>query len=370
MRAVVVTGFDPSVRMGGAEYQSFLIAQGLVEAGHEVFFLATDAGTQKTYDREGVTVKTLPGWRETSKEAHKAQVTDVLREINPEICYIRAFDAFETVIPVCKELNIPSISMTCHGMEATPIMVGYNLKEAVWYLRSRRTFQHLRSFRQIRNATLHVAISNSLREQVQRWLPNKTVRTIYNGVPVPEPIPPHEPSGQVIWVNNLKRWKRPDKFIELAARLPNYKFMMIGRMAEGRYGQKIQAMMDNATPNFEYLGPQPIDEVNRLIAESDLLLYTSLPVEGFGNSFVQAWLRGVPTVSLNFDVDGIPERENIGRCSLDFETLVKDVDELMQNDELRQDMGRRAREYAARNHSAQRLVNDYESLFQEIIANA
>ncbi|GAH07780.1 unnamed protein product, partial [marine sediment metagenome] len=107
-------------------------------------------------------------------------------------------------------------------------------------------------------------------------------------------------------MNNLKRWKQPEIFIELAHRLPQFKFVMIGGMQSARmYDYTIRAALQQTPANFQYLGSMPINQVNALISQSDLLLYTSLPVEGFGNSFLQAWLRGVPTLSPFFDLDGI-----------------------------------------------------------------
>jgi glycosyltransferase involved in cell wall biosynthesis len=190
---------------------------------------------------------------------------------------------------------------------------------------------------------------------------------IYNG----SPIPPFDESAprekQVIWVNNLKRWKRPEVLVRLAHRLPEWQFLMIGRMAEGNYGRWIASLIAQGPPNLHYLGPKSVDEVNEEIARSSLLLYTSQPVEGFGNSFLQAWLRGAPTVSLSFDLDGIPEREGIGRCARTFDELVDVVDELMRNDDLRSSMGRHARAYAVRHHAVDRMVNEYEALFTSIV---
>jgi glycosyltransferase involved in cell wall biosynthesis len=132
----------------------------------------------------------------------------------------------------------------------------------------------------------------------------------------------------------------------------------------------MEKALQQAPSNLEYLGPLPIDQVNEKISQSDLLLYTSLPVEGFGSSFTQAWLRQVPTVSLSFELDGILEQENIGRCSRDFEHLVTDVKELMEDESLRRDMGQRARAYAVSHHSAERMVADYEALFKDIVRNS
>jgi glycosyltransferase involved in cell wall biosynthesis len=167
----------------------------------------------------------------------------------------------------------------------------------------------------------------------------------------------------VIWVNNLKRFKRPQLFVRLAHRLPDYHFVMIGRPPEGRFAFSMERVLNNAPSNFRYVGPKPVDEANDLIQQSDLLLYTSLPVEGFGNSFLQAWFRGVPTVSLQFELDGIPTRNRIGVCSRSFDELCRDVCNLMDDEPRRREMGVRAREYAVRHHNIDRMLDDHEQLF-------
>ena len=75
---------------------------------------------------------------------------------------------------------------------------------------------------------------------------------------------------------------------------------MIGRPGEpARYGALHQQM--KLLPNLDYLGEQPIERVNSEIAASDVLVTTSY--EGFPNTFIQAWLRGVPVVSNGVDPD-------------------------------------------------------------------
>jgi glycosyltransferase involved in cell wall biosynthesis len=355
MRVLLVTGDHPRSNMGGAEYQTLLIARGLAARGHEVRFLGVNAGEEGAFDDGGVGVRRLRGWRTTGVRAHRERVRDAFEAFGPEVTYTRTFDELSILVPISREAGVPAVSVSCHVRETSP------------FLRSRlprEVLMHARGFRAIGASTIHVCNTQDLAVRVARWYPRHPVQTIYNGSPEAPAGERHEaPSGQVIWVNNLKPWKRPEAYVALARRLPRYRFLMVGRMAEGRYGRRIGRLLAEGPGNLEYLGPRPIEEVNRLIAASDLLLYTSLPVEGFGNSFLQAWFRQVPTVSLNFDLDGIPEREGIGRSSPDLAALVRDVETLMEDHEVRMAMGRRALAYARAHHSVERLADDYERLF-------
>lgn len=369
MRITVVTYFYPAERMGGAEYQTLLIAQGLAGLGHDVVFLSTDSDEEGEFEAGKITVLKIPGWRTVGWALHRQLVTEAVQESAPDICYVRVFDELATIMPLCGKAGVPVVSTSCHSMETSPFLLGYHPIETIAYLRSLETILHLRSFLSIRSSAVHVCNTKSLQRKIQRWFPRKPIRMIPNGSPVPPPEHIHlESSGQVIWVNRLQLWKRPEVLVELARRLPQFRFVMIGGVTSGRrYAQRLRAVLQQAPANFQYLGRMPIDQVNAMISRSDLLLYTSLPVEGFGNSFLQAWFRGVPTVSLSFDLDGILEREGVGRCSRTFEQLVADVKELMEDEAIRRDMGRRAREYAVRHHSAEKMVADYEALFKEVV---
>jgi glycosyltransferase involved in cell wall biosynthesis len=369
MRVTVTTGSYPADLMGGAEHQAWLLAQGLAEAGDDVQFLATSTHGETISGTSRVRVVRVPHRRVSGLRRHQEFLEMALQEHAPDICYVRVFAELGMISRICRRHDVPVVSMSCHSQETSPLLLGQNLRETLGHLRCGNTLFHCDSFFAVRSSARHVCITETLREKIKRWLPRKQIRVVYNGSPVPPEERMHVgPSGQVIWVNNLKTWKRPHIFIQLAHRLPSFQFVMIGRLsADAHYTKELQALLRAAPPNFRYLGPLPITTVNELIERSDVLVYTSLPVEGFGNSFVQAWMRGVPTVSLGFDPDGILEREGVGRLSRSFEQLVEDVAKLMRDDELRTAMGRRARNYASRHHSLDRMVADYRALFRELV---
>ena len=370
MRAMLVTGFYPGKRIGGSEYQTSLLAQGLAAKGHDVVFLASAAGREGRSETDGITLREIPGWRETGWQRHRQLVADVLKETESDICYVRLLTELSSISVLCQPVHIPVVSASSSLREVSPLLTGYYPVETFAHLRSGRTVPHLRSFMAIRSSAAHVCNTRALQRRIQRWFPNKPIRTIYNGQPVPLDDELHTQStGQIIWVNNLKRRKRPHLFIELARRLPEYRFVMVGgKPAGGRYAETLDRMLQAAPANFEYLGSRPLDKVNTLIQASDLLLYTSKAgSEGFGNSFLQAWFRAVPTVSLSCALDGILARESIGRLCETFEQLVSSVGELMGDETSRLEMGRRARAYAVSHHSTEKMVTGYEALFQEVL---
>ena len=151
----------------------------------------------------------------------------------------------------------------------------------------------------------------------------------------------------VIWVGNIKPLKRPELFLELAAafvREPNVRFLMIGRNGTGAHHAEFVARLNSAS-NVAYLGELSIEEVNRRMAESHILVNTS-DYEGFPNTFIQAWMRAVPVVSLNVDPDALLTKGGLGFCSFSVDRLKHDVSVLVRNSSLRDEIGHRARSFA------------------------
>ena len=156
----------------------------------------------------------------------------------------------------------------------------------------------------------------------------------------------------IVWVATLSRHKRPEVFARLAEDLrdlPRVRFVMIGRLSDKRRYTGLVKRIDGSG-NIEYMGELSQDEVNAHITRAYLFVNTS-EIEGFPNTFIQAWLRGVPVVSLSVDPDGILQSENLGRLSGTYGRLVADIKELVRAPHERDAMGVRARNHAERIHS-------------------
>lgn len=140
-------------------------------------------------------------------------------------------------------------------------------------------------------------------------------------IPNVHPVPDFtdKPSGRlrVMWVASLKRGKRPDLFLDLARRFgsdSDVEFIMVGGLQDARLASVPRAAAN--LPNLRYLGERPVEDVNQLLAESHLFVSTSEPAsEGFPNTFIQAWLRGVPVASLDVDPDGQLTAGRSGFCA-------------------------------------------------------
>jgi glycosyltransferase involved in cell wall biosynthesis len=174
----------------------------------------------------------------------------------------------------------------------------------------------------------------------------------------------------ILWVANLKPWKQPEVFVRLAGALRDIKdvrFTMVGAPPSGsgdrRWNEELLTSI-RELPNLEYLGMRSQSEVNSLMASAHVFVNTSRQ-EGFPNTFIQAWMRGVPVVSLSVSPDGVLERERIGVLAGSEGELAGAVRRLLLDSQWREQMGRRARDYALSKHSLDNVDVLVELLAEE-----
>jgi glycosyltransferase involved in cell wall biosynthesis len=164
----------------------------------------------------------------------------------------------------------------------------------------------------------------------------------------------------VVWIANLKRWKRPEVFVRLAQALqdlPGVRFLMLGEAPTGGKGAGwCAALLQSieATPNLTFLGHRTPDEVNQTLARASIFVNTSVH-EGFPNTFVQAWLRDAVVVSLTVNPDQVLDAHGIGIHAQTEEGLEKSVRHLLTEPALRAGYAQRGRAYARSTHSVRNI---------------
>lgn len=161
-----------------------------------------------------------------------------------------------------------------------------------------------------------------------------------------------KPAGKatVCWVANLKPLKQPEAFLRLAeafASRPDVEFVIAGanQMAPADW-PALESRMSRLA-NLRYLGHIRNDEVNALLSRSHVLVNTS-QYEGFPNTFIQAWLRKVPVISLAVNPDRLLDGETFGWCAEgSTDALQAALLRLLDDGELRERVGARAQSAAS-----------------------
>ena len=114
--------------------------------------------------------------------------------------------------------------------------------------------------------------------------------------------------------------------------------------------QELEAAGDRLS-NLDLLGQQPHPEVLDLISRAIAVVSTS-EAEGMPNVFLEAWARGIPVLSLDYDPDHKIQSLDLGLVAGDSdERFAEAARSLAEDAELRTRMGESARDYVQREHS-------------------
>jgi glycosyltransferase involved in cell wall biosynthesis len=222
------------------------------------------------------------------------------------------------------------------------------------------------TFTGIEKANLIIAQTKHQQQLIKRNFYKESV-LIPNGLPVPKSPFKKEKPPIICWIANIKSLKRPELFIKLADKCQNLdvKFVYAGRPSKKVYQDLLEEKTKKLS-NLTYLGEISFKGTNELLSNSSMLVNTST-TEGFSNTYIQAWMRETPVVTINCDPDNIIKNQRIGVHSGDFEQLVKDVKFLIENEDVRFDMGEKARKYAINHHDIEKIGKQYFDNFLRLI---
>jgi glycosyltransferase involved in cell wall biosynthesis len=162
----------------------------------------------------------------------------------------------------------------------------------------------------------------------------------------------------VLWVNNLRDLKRPDIFLRLADDLPHLRFHVVGGPVPGDHAfyEATKAQMQQRA-NLVFHGAVPYSAVNRFYGRARVLVNVS-DIEGFPNSYLQAWTRGTP-VAAYFDPDAMISRNRLGAAAKSYEALREAVAALATDEYSWQAASARCRALMAARFDANAVLQPY-----------
>ena len=165
------------------------------------------------------------------------------------------------------------------------------------------------------------------------------------------------------FVGRLTGIKRPDRFLRVAAAVPQATFVVVGNGP--LYDETAQAA--RSLSNVVMLDWH--DDVSLVLSALDIVALTS-DNEGVPLSLIEAASSGVPVVSLNVGgVGEIVEHESTGLVVNDEAELTAAITRLVNDASLRQMMGTRAPLHIAERCSMTRYLADHASLYERLAAN-
>jgi glycosyltransferase involved in cell wall biosynthesis len=336
--------------MGGSEYQiKCLLESNLPQDFFDISILCKR--TAIGYKPNGYNIVQIAKPNALQYYAHFVDALYLwnnLKHISPNVIYQNIGTSYAGVASYyARKSGCKMVLHIASDNNIVPYSANITLKSLIPYI-EKKAFDYA-----IYNSAKLITQTKNQKQTIEKYYRRSADAVIYNFQPYPqEEIKKHLPV-KVVWIANFKRLKQPEIFIRLAKtiskKIDDIEFIMVGRPCPDEKWQFSLEKDISETANLKYMGEKKNREINELLAKSHILVNTSR-YEGFSNTFIQAWMRGLPVVSLNSNPDELLNGEQMGySCRGSFEQLCSDVVQLINNDALREKMGNDAREYSLKN---------------------
>lgn len=353
----VLAGDRNAQVVGGAEVQQVLISTELSKRGHEVSMISLDFGQTEGSRVRGVTC--LKTCREEELNGglrfFHPRITSLwsaMRRADADIYYQRSSGVGTGVVAAfARRHGRRMVFASAAATDFDAVLPRLKLARDRWIYRYGVSRAHLivvQSELQQRNC-----LENFGREAV-------CINSCYGHRGCDA-----QHDGVILWVGNTRPHKRPDLFVKLAARLPQYRFRLVGGSSYDDDSVAQLKSMAAGLANLELTGFVPHADIEPQFDGASLIVNTS-PAEGFPNTFLQAWSRRMPSVGF-FDIGARLDGTPVGCHVKDMDAMVSVVDRLKSNHDLWQREGQRAASFVARNNSVAKVVDRYESVLSGLL---
>lgn len=344
--------------VGGEAVQQTLLARALSRRGHEVSMVVADHGQADGAEWEAIRVfrtyrfdAGFPGFRFV--HPRWTGTWSALRRADAHLYYTS-----------CAGMQVGLVALFCrHFGRRFVFRVASDTdcdgsRLLVPFVRDRWLYAY-----GLKRADAILVQSASQREAMAR---HYGLRSRVAGMMIEKPERTPARDIDLLWVSNIRHEKRPDRILELAATLPEVGIHIVGGPLPGKEGLYREVARSAASrSNISFHGALSYRDTNDLYGRSKLLVNTS-DVEGFPNSYLQAWIRGVPVVTL-IDPDGVIEREGLGVAVTSPSAIRGAVKNLLTDPDELSAASDRCRSYMAREYGEHKVLAAYLEAFEEVM---
>ncbi|MET0658483.1 MAG: glycosyltransferase [Steroidobacteraceae bacterium] len=308
----------------------------------------------------------------TSSGYLPARVRRELKRIQPALVHAHfAVDAC-LALPLARALGVPLV-VTMHGYDVTT-------SDEVFKRRSDRALRQFpeRRVQLFREAEQFIAISNFIRASAERLgCPPERTRVLYIGIDEQRFTPSTQERTRplVLFVGRLVPKKGGEHLLNamtlVQQQVPSAELVLIG---DGPLRQTLEAQA-RGLRNVTFLGAQPPTIVREHLQRASVFCVPSIAApngdnEGLGMVFLEAQASAIPVVS--FDSGGVSEAVQQGVTGLlaqpgDDAALASHITRLLQDSELKQQMGAAGRARVEQQFSLRKQTALLEDLYDEIV---
>ncbi len=354
---------DPKATITGPMVQTYLLGKEFRRRGWSVNFISYSKGEKKYREEfEELTVYWLP-YRTFFSLFMLFRVYRLLKKIKPAYCYQRGRDPLTGIAAYfCRYHSGKFIWASAgeSGVSRKKYLTGLSAKKKSLIkkilLFPLAVLQDMITEYGVRNAD-QIIVQTSYQ---QISLKNEFKRSgiiIKSGHPVPEAEPRPLP-WKILWIGSIKPVKQPELFLELAERCIglNCEFIMAGQIINMIYGKNILTKIETM-PNLHYAGVIPFQQSGTFIAKAHAVVNTTKKdYEGLPNAFVQAWLAGTITISLETDPDGVIRKHSLGLHAGSVDRMEDFIRDWTHNPALWEKMSHTASQFAKDNFSIESVT--------------
>jgi glycosyltransferase involved in cell wall biosynthesis len=175
-------------------------------------------------------------------------------------------------------------------------------------------------------------------------------------------------SKRVLWIGHILPDKRFELLLEIANHCPDVEFDVVGDApGDSRYAHRLLARARLAL-NVHFCGCVPHREIGKFYDRAAVLLCTSR-IEGFPNTFIEAFACGLPVIS-TFDPDGVIASQRLGIVREDAPGLLAAIRQLLEDPEEYRLISARTRKYYLENHTVEAVMPQLEALLNDLTEDA
>jgi glycosyltransferase involved in cell wall biosynthesis len=350
----ILTSADGIPVVGGAEVQQSMIAPALVKRGYRVSMICLDYGQPDEAEVKGVTVykahkpdEGLPVVRFVHPRL--TSLWGAMKRVDADVYYQRTAAVYTAwVAAFCRKHGRKSIYAGASDVDFIPG------EQDIRYTRDKKLFEW--GLRRVDKVIAQNGVqADQLRDNY--GLDSTVIQSCYQ----PPAGAKCDRNGYVLWVASVRPSKRVELVLEIARRMPQHPFVIIGGPDPDRksqeYFESLKAMAA-AMPNVRMLGFMPFHEAEGYFNGARAFVNTSL-YEGFPNTFMQAWARGIPSIGFvdtGSKRDGVPVYDIVGDVS---EASWK-LERLMRDDAAWERASRTVRAHFEDCHSVDAVIDRYE----------
>ena len=342
---------------GGEQVQHSLLARALARRGLPVSMVVADYGQPLHMERDGIALHRAHGLTEgvpVLRFVHPriTRLWAALRRADADVYYVScAGPQLAVVAAFARRHGRRVVFRIAHDRDCDPrqLLVRWARDRALyaWGLRRADTVLAQTS-QQARALRLHYGVGARIAGMLVEG----------DGADLPWA----QRDLDVLWVNNLRPFKRPDLALQLARRLPELRLAMVGGPQSGHevLFERTRAAAQTL-PQLRFEGAVPYHEVHDYYGRARVFVNTS-DTEGFPNSYLQAWRRGTPTVAF-FDPDRTIARHGLGQAVGSVDEMVEAVRHLAQREDAWRAASRRCRTFMNRQHDEDGVLAPYLEAF-------